>query len=126
MLSTVAGAGGAMYYIASMVTNVVSNLVNGNASRKQQAELNERNHRQQLELQRARDNFTLEANKQNYQRQCEIALLNHKLRFQEQENNFKQQCQMREWQQVEAQWPLNVLPAVMRHEQCLEDQTIKG
>ena len=45
--------------IASMVTNVVSNLVNGNASRKQQAELNERNHKQQLELQRARDNFTL-------------------------------------------------------------------
>lgn len=123
MLSTVAGAGGAMY-IASMVTNVVSNLVNGNASRKQQAELNERNHKQQLELQRARDNFTLEANKQNYQRQCEMALLNHKLRLQEQENNFKQQCQMREWQQVEAQWPLNVLPAVMRHEQCLEDQTI--
>ena len=123
MLSTVAGAGGAMY-IASMVTNVVSNLVNGNASRKQQAELNERNHKQQLELQRARDNFTLEANKQNYQRQCEIALLNHKLRLQEQENNFKQQCQMREWQQIEAQWPLNVLPAVMRHEQCLEDQTI--
>lgn len=123
MLSTVAGAGGAMY-IASMVTNVVSNLVNGNASRKQQVELNERNHKQQLELQRARDNFTLEANKENYQRQCEIALLNHKLRLQEQENNFKQQCRMREWQQVEAQWPLNVLPAVMRHEQCLEDRTI--
>ena len=93
----------AMYIASMVITNVVSNLVNGNASRKQQAELNERNHRQGFELQRARDHFTLKANKQNYQRQCEMALLNHKLRLQEQENNFKQQCQMREWQQIEAQ-----------------------
>lgn len=122
-MTTAAGAGG-LLYIASMLTSAVSNIVNGNQNRAQQAELARQNRELQFELQRARDSFTLKVNEENYKRQCEMASLNHKLRLQELENNFKQQCLMREWQQIEAQWPLNVLPAVMRHEQCLEDQTI--
>ena len=123
MATAAAGAGG-LLYIASMVTSAVSNIVSGNQNRAQQAELARQNREFQFELQRTRDNFTLKVNDENNQRQREIAVLNHKLRLKEQDNNFDQQRRAREWQQVEAQWPLNVLPVVMRHEQCLEDQTI--
>ncbi len=122
-MTTAVGAGG-MLYIASMLTSAVSNIVSGNQNRAQQAELARQNREFQFELQRTRDNFTLKVNDENNQRQREIAVLNHKLRLKEQDNNFDQQRRAREWQQVEAQWPLNVLPVVMRHEQCLEDQTI--
>lgn len=122
-MTTAAGAGG-LLYIASMLTSAVSNIVNGNQNRAQQAELAKQNRELQLELQRARDSFTLSENDKNFQRQREIALLNHELRLRELYNNFEQQRLSRIWQQVEAQWPLNVLPEVMRDQQCLEDQTI--
>ncbi|MBS5523702.1 MAG: hypothetical protein KHX56_15710 [Clostridiales bacterium] len=112
------------FYIATAVINAFSSLYNGKLARDQQREIAQQNQEFSKKMEENRQNFQLSVNQSNASLQRELNAKNHQFRLEEQQKNFEIMCRSTEWQRFIAEWPLKVLPSVLREEQILNDQTV--
>lgn len=110
-------------WIPALIPGIAS-LINGYFSRKQEAEIQEKNRILQVSLEKNQQHFQLQLNEQNAEMQKQLSILNHELRLQEQQTNFEQQCQLAEWNLFLNSWPLITPPDVIRKGQILADNTV--